>query len=70
MLISEDGRRSLTARRPAECDEFQIPSPDRACTRLEYQDSIRAAPPGVASRMRTVTLNPPQREAAGPSPPP
>ena len=45
MLISEDGRRSPTARRPAECDGFQIPSPDRACTRLEYQDSVRAAPP-------------------------
>jgi signal transduction histidine kinase len=45
MLISEDGRRSPTARRPAEGDGFQIPSPDRACTRLEYQDSVRAAPP-------------------------
>ena len=45
MLISEDDRRSLTACRHAECDGFQIPSPDRACTRLEYQDSVRAAPP-------------------------
>lgn len=45
MLISEDGRRSLNACRPAEGDGFQIPSPDRACTRLEYQDSVRAAPP-------------------------
>jgi len=45
MLISEDGRRSPTAGRPAECDGFQIPSPDRACTRLEYHDSVRAAPP-------------------------
>jgi Histidine kinase len=44
-LISEDGRRSLNACRPAEGDGFQIPSPDRACTRLEYQDSVRAAPP-------------------------
>jgi hypothetical protein len=45
MLISKDGRRSLNAWRPAEGDGFQIPSPDRACTRLEYQDSVRAAPP-------------------------
>jgi signal transduction histidine kinase len=45
MLISKDGRRSLNACRPAEGDGFQIPSPDRACTRLEYQDSVRAAPP-------------------------
>ena len=45
MLISEDGRRSPTACRPAEGDGFQIPSSDRACTRPEYQDSVRAAPP-------------------------
>jgi signal transduction histidine kinase len=45
MLISEDGRRSPTACRPADGDGFQIPSSDRACTRLEYQDSVRAAPP-------------------------
>jgi signal transduction histidine kinase len=45
MPISEDDRRSLTAYRSAECDGFQIPSSGRACTRLEYQESVRAAPP-------------------------
>jgi signal transduction histidine kinase len=45
MLISEDDRRSLTARRSAECDGFQIPSSGRACNGPEYQESVRAAPP-------------------------
>jgi signal transduction histidine kinase len=45
MVISEDDRRSLTACRSAERDGFQVPSSGRACTHLEYQESVRAAPP-------------------------
>lgn len=45
MLISEDDGRSPAACRPAEHDGFRIRSSGRAGTRLEYQDSVRAAPP-------------------------
>lgn len=45
MLICEDDGRSPAACRPAERDGFRIPSSGRAGTRLDYQDSVRAAPP-------------------------
>jgi signal transduction histidine kinase len=45
MVISADDQRSLTACRSAERDGFQVPSSDRACTHLEYQESVRTAPP-------------------------